>query len=351
MQTRGGGRDRTFGLRRTWSGSRCDHARRAPAGRRCRAAAAWCRARPRPGRAPDHGTRRRASPRPPSPFASTVASSWPRKQTLPSSPKRTTSPVASRFAGFTKARQRAPSRRWCSVASIAGSMAPRPMRRPRNRAGITLLSLTTSASPGRSRSDRSPHPSIRQFRRRAGAHDQQPRRIARDHGSQGDPVQRQFEIEQVGTHAPSYRGMRVRSSRASWRIRSSPITPRVCRDSEATRPAPGGSAARSICFHRWNLHRPPVELRSRYGRGCVKRCSQAPGMRAASMNQGEAHGRRHDQMPGDGTRHPDRHRSPIAKASRPRRSFSHASSARSAGPSMSGSPRRRGCARQPVGAQ
>src|SRR5262245_56476017 len=93
---------------------------------------------------------------PPSPFASTVASSWPRKQTLPSSPKRTTSPSASRFAGLTKARQRDPSSRWWSVASIAGSVAPRPSRRPRSPAGITFVSLTTSASPGRSKSGRSP---------------------------------------------------------------------------------------------------------------------------------------------------------------------------------------------------
>ena len=67
---------------------------------------------------------------------------------LPSLPKRTRSPGESRLAGFTKARQCDPSRRWCSVASITGSVAPRPMRRPRNRAGITLVSLTTIASPG-----------------------------------------------------------------------------------------------------------------------------------------------------------------------------------------------------------
>src|SRR5262245_38855824 len=91
-----------------------------------------------------------------SPFASTVASSCPRKQTLPSSPKRTTSPSASRFAGFTKARQRDPSSRWWSVASIAGSVAPRPSRRPRSRAGMTFVSFTINASPGRSKSGRSP---------------------------------------------------------------------------------------------------------------------------------------------------------------------------------------------------
>src|SRR5262249_34291824 len=77
-----------------------------------------------------------------------------RKQTLPSSPKRKTSPGLSRFAGLTKARQRAPSRRRWSVASIAGS-SPRPMRRPVSRAGMTRVSLTTSASPARSRSGRS----------------------------------------------------------------------------------------------------------------------------------------------------------------------------------------------------
>src|ERR1700735_4505517 len=90
-------------------------------------------------------------PASPSPFTSTVASSWPRKQTRPSSPNRTTSPVARRLAGLTKARQRAPSSRLISVAEIAGSCSPRPIRRPWRLAGNTLVSLTTMASPRRNR--------------------------------------------------------------------------------------------------------------------------------------------------------------------------------------------------------
>src|SRR5690242_14499753 len=54
-----------------------------------------------------------------------------------------------------KARQREPSSRLYRVASISGSVAPRPMRRPLRRAAMTLLSLTTRQSPGCRRSGRS----------------------------------------------------------------------------------------------------------------------------------------------------------------------------------------------------
>ena len=70
-----------------------------------------------------------ASPRRPRLSPRRVASSWPRKHTLPSSPKRTASPTASRLPGFTKARQREPSSRLTRFASI-GVSGPRPMRRP-----------------------------------------------------------------------------------------------------------------------------------------------------------------------------------------------------------------------------
>ena len=115
---------------------------------------AYRHARRAPGRAPRRGMRRPTSPRRPPRlrlFASTVASSWPRKHTRPSSPNRTTSPAASRFAGLTKARQREPSSRLISVAEIAGSCSPRPIRRPCKLAGKTLVSLTTMASPRRNR--------------------------------------------------------------------------------------------------------------------------------------------------------------------------------------------------------
>ena len=125
--------------------------------RRYRAAAACRRARRSPGRAPARGTRTTASPRRPRP--------WPRpwrragRGSRPCPPRRSgsTSPAASFFAGRTKARQREPSSRCVSVASIFGSVS-RPMRRPVSRAGITLVSLTTSASPGASRSGRSRTP-------------------------------------------------------------------------------------------------------------------------------------------------------------------------------------------------
>src|SRR6187399_3183797 len=91
---------------------------------------------------------------PSSPLASTCASRWPSRQTLPSLPKRTMSPGASFFAGFTSACQREPSSRLISVASIFGSVS-RPMRRPLSCAEITLVSLTTSWSPGCSQCGRS----------------------------------------------------------------------------------------------------------------------------------------------------------------------------------------------------
>ena len=40
-----------------------------------------------------------------------------------------------------------------------------------------------------------------QFLTRAGPHHQQPRRVARDCGTQRDPLRRQVEVEQVGAHA------------------------------------------------------------------------------------------------------------------------------------------------------
>ena len=103
------------------------------------------------------------------------------------------------FAGRTKARQREPSSRSVSVASIFGSV-PRPMRRPVSRAGITLVSLTTSASPGSSRSGRSRTPSVVELRRAARPHHQQPRRVARRRRPQRDALGRQVEVEEVGAH-------------------------------------------------------------------------------------------------------------------------------------------------------
>ena len=91
-----------------------------------------------------------------------------------------------------------------------GSTAPRPMRRPLKRAGITLVSFTTSASPGCSKSGRSRTPRSSQSGR-ARPHDQEPRRIARDDRPQRDPLGRQVEIEEVRAHA-RYTGMVLRSA-------------------------------------------------------------------------------------------------------------------------------------------
>ena len=126
-------------------------------GSRYRAAAACRRARRWPGPAPARERRTTASPRRPRPWLSTVASSWPRKQTLPSSPKRTTSPGASFLAGRTKARQREPSSRSVKrrLDLRLGVAADAPAGQPRRN---HLVSLTTSASPGLSRSGKSRTP-------------------------------------------------------------------------------------------------------------------------------------------------------------------------------------------------
>ena len=108
--------------------------------------------------------------------------------------------TASRFPGFTSAFQREPSSRRVSVAAIAGSRAPRPMRRPCRLAGMTFVSLTTTASPSRSSAGKS-----RMTRSSNGvvctrAHDQEPGAIARSRRTQRDAILRQWEVEEIGAH-------------------------------------------------------------------------------------------------------------------------------------------------------
>ena len=92
---------------------------------------------------------------PPSPFFFTVASSAPSRQARSArSPKRTRSPGFSRLPGFMKAVQREGDSRRCSVASTRTTDSSR-IRTPESRAAITLVSLTTTTSPGLSSSGRS----------------------------------------------------------------------------------------------------------------------------------------------------------------------------------------------------
>src|SRR3954468_23797743 len=99
---------------------------------------------------------KRSKTSPPSPFSRTSASRLASRQAMlsESSPKRMRSPTARRFAGRAKARQRSAPSRLCSMISTRAVASPRA-RRPKRRAGITRVSLRTSASPGRSRSRRS----------------------------------------------------------------------------------------------------------------------------------------------------------------------------------------------------
>ena len=97
MQPGRGRRDRALVLGEQRLVVAAIRARRPAAWRRYRAAAACRRARRWPDRAPPPWNANDSVTSPPSPFSSTVASSWPRKQTLPSSPKRTTSPGCKPF--------------------------------------------------------------------------------------------------------------------------------------------------------------------------------------------------------------------------------------------------------------
>ena len=99
------------------------------ASRRCRAAAACGRPRAAPRRGTRPTDRSASSTSPPSPFSSTVASSWPRKQALPSWPKRMRSPTARRLPGRAKASQRSGATRMCSVASTCADAVAAPAHR------------------------------------------------------------------------------------------------------------------------------------------------------------------------------------------------------------------------------
>ena len=98
-----------------------------------------------------------------------------------------------------KAFQREPSSRLCKVASIAAS-APRPMRRPLSRAAITLLSLTTSASPGASNSGRSRNVAVLKHPAPPGLTTNS-RALSRGFaGRKRNAVSWQLEVEQIGAH-------------------------------------------------------------------------------------------------------------------------------------------------------
>ena len=104
--------------------------------------------------APVNSKRSRTSPA--SPLSSTSASSAARRQAMLSlaSPKRMRSPTLSLLAGRASARQRQSSTRSIRVASIEATASPLT-RTPSSRAGMTRVSLTTSASRGVRKSGRS----------------------------------------------------------------------------------------------------------------------------------------------------------------------------------------------------
>ena len=135
---------------------------------------------------------------PPSPFSTTVASSVPSKQALPSWPKLDAVADGQPLAGPHEGQPAvggdahdAASHRHCAELRRAAAT-------PLSCAGMTLVSLKTSTSPGSSSDGRS-----RTSGRRAPAprlDHQQPRSVARLGRAQRDPLVGQVEIEEIDTH-------------------------------------------------------------------------------------------------------------------------------------------------------
>ncbi len=76
------------------------------------------------------------------------------------------------------------------------------------------------------------HPAVVEFRHQAGPHHQKPRRVAGRSRTQRDPFGRQLEVEEVGAHALSYKGARLRS----WPPRHQP--PKIRNATQWNRNAP-----------------------------------------------------------------------------------------------------------------
>ena len=103
------------------------------------------------------------------------------------------------LAGPAKARQREPSSRSVSVASIFGvrAAADAAARQPRrDHLGVVDHQRIAGIEQVRQVA----HALVRKLRRAARPHHQQPRRIARRNRPQRDALGRQVEIEQVGAH-------------------------------------------------------------------------------------------------------------------------------------------------------
>ena len=132
---------------------------------------------------------------PSSPRASTVAARLPSRQTLLPSPKSMRSPALSRLAGRARACQRLGVKPLDQGHRDLRACLRRARARRCSSAGITLVSLNTSASPGASRSGRSRI--VRSASGRVGRwiDHQQPRRVARARRAQRDQLLRQMIVE------------------------------------------------------------------------------------------------------------------------------------------------------------
>ncbi len=113
------------------------------------------------------------------------------------------SPVKSRLAGLTNARQREPSRRRCKRRldrrlGYAAANAPASEAR-RNDLAVVDDEGIAGTQQIRQLADRA----ILQLRAHAGLHHQQPGSIPRRDWTQGNPLGRQLEVKQIGVHAKS----------------------------------------------------------------------------------------------------------------------------------------------------
>ena len=155
---------------------------------------------------------------PPSPLClDTSASSWPRKQTLPSSPKR----MRRRPASFLRRpHEGAPARAVEPLGAASPrspARSPRPMRRPLSRAGITLVSLTTSAVARLQQVRQVAHAAILELGAPPGRTTSSRAASRGARRPQRDALGRQVEVEEVGAHAARVMpGCAARGSRL-WR--------------------------------------------------------------------------------------------------------------------------------------
>src|SRR6185312_10207534 len=140
---------------------------------------------------------------PSAPRSSTVAARVPSRHTPSPSPNTMRSPDFSRLAGRARAVQRLESSRPVSVTEMCAE-APSRSRVPLSSAGMTLVSLNTSASPGESNEGSSAI--IRSAKGGSAPGSTTSSRVARAHRPERDQLLRQMVVELVDAHGDRTQG-------------------------------------------------------------------------------------------------------------------------------------------------